>query len=171
MWVWETFTNITWCSVDNVILEPWWQRSGYIFSLCLGVHLHIPQCYAKISFISTVCLPRDFGYRHLRRVSLFSERMSPENFTSGNFCRKFSHWPSDGHGCEWQKQTLYIKYIDALQAQPHKFNLTVILPAGRALCLSAVWLLLLQWDDSHGFCHFSVSLHRMGLWYKNIMIW
>lgn len=87
---------------------------------------YIAQYYTKISCISTVCLPRDFGYHHLRHVSpLLSEQMLPENFTSGNFCRKFFHWPSDGHRCEWQKLTLYIHYMDPLQPQPN--NLILIL--------------------------------------------
>lgn len=87
---------------------------------------YIAQYYTKISSISTVCLPRDFGYHHLRHVSrLLSEQMPPENFTSGNFCRKFFHWPSDGHRCEWQKQTLYIEYMDVLQPQPDNLNLTL----------------------------------------------
>lgn len=84
----------------------------------------IAQYYTKISSISTVCLPRDFGYHHHRPVSqLLSEQTTPENFTSGNFCRKFFHWPSDGHRCKWRKRTLYIQYMDALKPQPDNLNL------------------------------------------------
>lgn len=57
----------------------------------------------------------------------------------------------------------------ALEPQPNNLSLTIS-PAGRSLCLSAVRLLLLQWDDTPAFCHFSVNLHWMGLWYRKYYI-
>lgn len=116
----ETFIHRR-CPEHTVILDLWWQRRDDIFRLCPGPTLNNNT---KISFISAVCMPRDIGYHHLRHVSwLLSKELPSENFTIGNFCRKFYHWPSDGHRGGWQNELF--TYMNVLEPQCDNHNLTL----------------------------------------------